>query len=1110
MRGFGVAMRKLKSTVSVILALTMLLSVLSLGVFAASESPTVKSVTLNETRSVVTIKFDREIESAVSSYSGKFRISKKGSSLSSLSFSKVSVSGDSLIITLSSVISTPNNYISISGGTLKNQPDVINTPIFDGSEPALLDKDSVVLNSSEKTVTLKFKSSISGYPSDSSLKDGYITLARNGSNFNEVIPKDDIYVNGSSGEIVISLSEWLSGTRSRFRIATAKLKNTENGNINLSDITTGYIDASKTSEPLDVDYVETSTDRKTVSIYFTNKIKNAYYSGVSSSVANSLLKSHIWLSRGSANKYEPLSAADSLTVGPNYLRIVFDSSLSSSKNYIKVDAGSLTDYYDVPLDETIETGNITSGSSNVGTRPSYVSAYLSSSKKIVINFSTSVTRNPSLSSSELRDKISISRNGGSYSALSSRDSVTFSGSTMIITLSSALTGSKNRVHVSANAVSSSTGVLLSSSFTTSYLYADSYDDQIEYDNEYPVYSKVSYNSKTQTALIYFKNDIRTVSSKTLRNCISLSRNGGSYQTLTSSDAVTISPKNCITIVLAEPLKGSENSFKIANGSLADYDTGYVQRYAITTDYITASSGNSSETTSDFSSGANTSLSSDFYEITLDFGQPISNNCDSLERLKEKIELSRSGRFSSLGTDDYVRIDASTGKLLVILAKPATDFSSQVRILSGALLDKNGDVISKGIITEPLGEADGEPRTYINNSGVTNIVSSEISGNTVIGTVDSASGLGRLSSGADLLFTLPADASSATLNVSSAVVNEVAKYNGNIGVSCSGTAYFVSSSSLNNVASGDTLSLSISSASQSSVSALSNAEYSQSFKTEAGAKKFSASVVSSLGAKNSVTHTAFSKKRLMVSEPVANATSRTLVRIENSGTVVPVPSITETFGSMTYVTADTRVDGDYAVISSSHSFSDTPAWVTTPANVLASRLIVPNATGSALKASEAISRSETVSIMSRTLGILSDKSGVSSFFDLVSTDSHFSAVMSAVSYGLISGYPDSTFRPSGKLTRAEAMAIVARAMRFMNGKSVSSSSEITLEQARSIISKFTDSGTVDSWAASDIAECVQAGVVNGDNNGRLNPKKNVTRAELIQLMYNVLKSCGKVK
>lgn len=1102
-------MRKFKSTISLILALTMLLSLMPLGALAANENPTAKKVTLNETRTVVTIEFDREVESAVSSYSGRLRISRKGASLTSLSFSKVTVSGSSMIITLSSGISTPDNYISISAGTLKDQTETINTPVFDGSEPALLDKDSVVLNSSEKTVTLKFKSAISGYPSDSSLKDGYITLARNGSSFNEVIPEDDIVVNGSSGEIVISLSEWLSGTRSRFRIATAKLKNTENGNINLSDITTGYIDASKTSEPLDIDYTELSSDRRTLTIYFTNRIKNAYYSGVSSSVANSLLKSHIWLSRGGTNKYEPLTAADSLTLGSNYLRIVFDSSLTASRNYIKIDAGSLTDYYNVPLDTDIETGNVTSGSSSSGTSPSYVSAYLATSKKIVINFSTSVSKNSSLSTSELRDRISISRNGGSYETLSSSDYVTFSGSTMTISLNKALTGSKNRVKVSANTVSSSTGILLSSSFTTSYLYADSdYEDEIEYDNEYPSYSKILYNSKTQTAMIYFKNDIRTVSSKTLRSCISLSRNGGSFETLISSDAVTISPSNCITIVLAEPLSGSKNAFKIASGSLADYDTGYVQRYAITTDYITASS-NSSGSDSDFSYEVDAELSSDFYEITLNFGQPISNNCDSLESLKEKIEISRSGRFSELGTDDYVRIDAANGKLLIILAKPATDFGSQVRILSGALLDKDGDVISKGIITLPLGEAGGDARTYINNSGTTNIVSSELSGSTVIGTANSASGLGKLSSGADLLFTLPSDGSSATLNVSSSVVNEIAKYNGNIGLSFDGTAYYVSAASLGNVSGSDTLSLSISSASQSSSSALSNAEYSQSFSTEAGAKKFDASIVSSLGAKNSVAHSAFSKKRFMVADPDTKATARTLVRIENSGTVVPVPSSTEAFGSMTYVTADTRSDGDYAAVSASHSFSDTPEWVTVPANTLASRLILTNPTGSALNSSEAIPRSETVAVMSRTLGILSDKSGVSPFFDMVSTDSYFNAVMSAVSYGLISGYPDSTFRPSGKLSRAEAMAIVARAMRFMKGKNVSSSSDITLEQARSIISKFADAGTVDSWVAADIAECVQAGVVNGDNNGRLNPKKNVTRAELIQLMYNVLKSSKKI-
>ena len=84
-----------------------------------------------------------------------------------------------------------------------------------------------------------------------------------------------------------------------------------------------------------------------------------------------------------------------------------------------------------------------------------------------------------------------------------------------------------------------------------------------------------------------------------------------------------------------------------------------------------------------------------------------------------------------------------------------------------------------------------------------------------------------------------------------------------------------------------------------------------------------------------------------------------------------------------------------------------------------------------------------------------------------------------------------------------MTIVARAMRFMKGKTVSESSDMSISEAENILSKFNDAAKVDNWAKVNIAECVQAGVVNGDNKGNLNPKSSVTRAELIQLMYNLL-------
>ncbi|MBQ4544384.1 MAG: S-layer homology domain-containing protein [Oscillospiraceae bacterium] len=1107
--------RKLfRQTINFMLVLSLLLSVVSVGVYASDTDPVVVSVSLNETRSYITIKFDRELEEATTNTQGRVRMARNGGSLSSLYGSTVTVSGSSVHITLSSALNTDENYIQFLSGTFKGQTNVIETPRFAATDPKLISKDNVVLNASDRTVTLKFDSEISGYPNDQSLKNGYIQLARNGSSFNEIIPEEDVTINGEKGEIVIYLSEWLSGTYSRFRICAGKLQNAETGTINLSDITTGYIDASKTVTPPEIDRTDISADKTTVTIYFTELVKSAYYAGVNSSVANSLLKSHIWISRGSTNDFETLGGTDTLTVGQNFIRIVFSEPLSSSRNYIKIDAGSLTDYYGAAISDEILTGNINAASSTSTLTPAYASAFLSSSNRVVIYFTTPVQKNPNITTSQFRSSISVSRNGGYYESITSSDYVSFSDNAMTLSLSEPLYGTSNKIRIASNAIASTSGTVLTSTIITSNLEAgmssDDRNDSYYGDEDYPEYTDITYDSSAQRVRIYFKNDIRVVSGSNLLNNIYISRNGGTYNSLSAGDIATISPSNAITILLTTPLSGTRNSFRINKGVLADYDSGYVLNSTVTTDYISASgsdnssSSGSGTTSSDYSGDVSTSLSDDFYTVTLKFSESVFNNQNSLEDLKNKIQISRAGRFETLGADDYVRLDSSSNELLVVLAEPADEYYSQIKILSGALRDADGRTISKNITTLPLGESDGSVRTYINNTAVKGFATSETSASSVTASISGVTKFNTYTRAIELLVKAPSGYDSATLNITGDVVDVIKQYGGTVALSLGNSTYYLPASNVSSISNGDTLSITVNKSTSAVSQKLASASTSDSFSIEAPAKSLKAKIISASGSSKEISHSAFSGKRFMLENPSSNKTAFTVVRIEESGNVVHVPSISEIEGGVVYLTAKTLKDGDYAAVSSSRTLS-TVTWAQTPTNMLASRLILTNASGSNINGNEAVTRSETVTIMSKTLGIYGDMSGASPFFDMISTDSYFNAVMSTVSYKLISGYPDSTFKPSNKLTRAEAMTIVARAMRFMKGKSVSASPDMTLEQASAVISKFTDAGTVDNWARIDIAECVQAGVVNGDNKGRLNPKANVTRAELIQLMYNVLKS-----
>lgn len=82
------------------------------------------------------------------------------------------------------------------------------------------------------------------------------------------------------------------------------------------------------------------------------------------------------------------------------------------------------------------------------------------------------------------------------------------------------------------------------------------------------------------------------------------------------------------------------------------------------------------------------------------------------------------------------------------------------------------------------------------------------------------------------------------------------------------------------------------------------------------------------------------------------------------------------------------------------------------------------------------------------------------------------------------YPD---RP---VTQQEAMVILARTL--------------NLEDKAAALNSFTDGATVSNWAKGPVGAMIAAGYVSG-NNGYINPKDAVTRAQFAQIMANITKT-----
>ncbi len=136
----------------------------------------------------------------------------------------------------------------------------------------------------------------------------------------------------------------------------------------------------------------------------------------------------------------------------------------------------------------------------------------------------------------------------------------------------------------------------------------------------------------------------------------------------------------------------------------------------------------------------------------------------------------------------------------------------------------------------------------------------------------------------------------------------------------------------------------------------------------------------------------------------------------------------------------------------------------------------------------ITRAEVATIFFR---MLTDEarneywSQTSNYTDVSVNNWFNNAVCTLSNAGIISGYPDGSFKPNGKITRAEFATIASR----------------FFDIEASGVDAFPDiSG---HWAEQYINEAAAAGIINGYEDGTFRPQKLITRAEAMTMVNRTL-------
>lgn len=118
-----------------------------------------------------------------------------------------------------------------------------------------------------------------------------------------------------------------------------------------------------------------------------------------------------------------------------------------------------------------------------------------------------------------------------------------------------------------------------------------------------------------------------------------------------------------------------------------------------------------------------------------------------------------------------------------------------------------------------------------------------------------------------------------------------------------------------------------------------------------------------------------------------------------------------------------------------------------------------------------------------------------FKDVPTSSYYAQAIAVAKALGIAQGGSDGAFRPTDPLTREDAMVFLYRTL--------SRTGRTLAEAPASYLNRFSDGSSTSSYAQGSVAALVQAGIIQGDNNGRLNPKGSLTRAEMAVILHRVL-------
>ncbi|MBR5633321.1 MAG: DUF4838 domain-containing protein [Clostridia bacterium] len=181
------------------------------------------------------------------------------------------------------------------------------------------------------------------------------------------------------------------------------------------------------------------------------------------------------------------------------------------------------------------------------------------------------------------------------------------------------------------------------------------------------------------------------------------------------------------------------------------------------------------------------------------------------------------------------------------------------------------------------------------------------------------------------------------------------------------------------------------------------------------------------------------------------------------------------------------------------FTDVPdTWYTSAVATAYAEGIMKGKTETTFDPTAKITRAEVVTAFARVaIAKTAGKGDALPFNDTVAGQWYSESVGWAAANGIVAGRGDGRFSPADNITRAELASILTKFIDYMGVK--------LPDNAK--IDSFKDADTFDSWMTAPIEAVRKNGLMQGTD-GKFNPRGNATRAEIAQVIKNLLPDVGR--